>query len=266
MYTSTSAHSKVSRLRQQQLSILKNVVAICQRHNLIYFLDGGTLAGALMYNGFGIYDDDIDISMPREDFEKFISICQDELSQDNYLDYYTTNSNYYLTFAKVKNRTVNYPEKDREIQDYSHVFIDIFPLDGMKKKEGMRAITTMFLNDVIKNMIFMRNSTKKKRKIKELYSFFLQFIKTRHLFRIYYFLFTRENDAKYYINHGGRRKETKNQVIQKELYVPAKEHYFVDNYYSIPRLPEEVITTYGFGYMDRYRNKKTFSHVEIERL
>ncbi|EUJ37133.1 LicD family protein [Listeria weihenstephanensis FSL R9-0317] len=133
--SASSVDTKVKLLREQQLSILKNVIEICKKYHLTYFLDGGTLAGAILHNGFGAYDDDIDISMPRKDFERFISICQNELLQDNYLDYYTTNPNYYLTFAKVKNRTVNYPEKDRESQDYSHVFIDIFPLDEIKKKK-----------------------------------------------------------------------------------------------------------------------------------
>ncbi|EUJ37132.1 hypothetical protein PWEIH_10573 [Listeria weihenstephanensis FSL R9-0317] len=85
---------------------------------------------------------------------------------------------------------------------------------------------TMFLNDIIKNMIFMRNSTKKRQKIKIAYSYLLQLIKTAHLFRLYYFLFTREKNGKYYTNHGGRRKTTRHQVIQKELYIPAKKMLF----------------------------------------
>lgn len=261
-----SVNSKVELLRQQQLSILKNVVDVCQKHHLIYFLDGGTLAGAILHNGFGVYDDDIDISMPREDFEKFINICQNELMQDNYLDYYTTNPNYYLTFAKVKNKTLIYPEKDRDSKDYSHVFIDIFPLDEMKRKAGIGAITTIFLNNIIKNMIFMRNSTKKKQRSKVAYSYLLQLIKTAHLFRVYYFLFTREKEGKYYINHGGRRKSMRHQIIQKNSYIPTTKQYFVDNHYNIPKLPDDIIGAYGIGYMERYRNKKTFSHIEVDRL
>ncbi|MBC1563132.1 LicD family protein [Listeria booriae] len=258
--------NKIDTIRKQQLSILNNVVAICNKHELTYFLDGGTLAGAIIYGGFGKYDDDIDISMPRQDFEKFLVVCQDELLPNNYLEYYTTTADFSLTFAKVKNRLVNYPEKYRPNHALSHVFIDIFPLDGIRKDVGIKTSIIIFFNDIMKKMIFMRNSTKKKTGIKTVYMYLLRLIKTEYLFKIYYFLFARESNSAYFMNHGGRRKERKNQVLKREYYFPAKKMLFMESYYSVPCFPERAITTCNKQYINRYIEKKTFSHIDIERL
>ncbi|MBC1226719.1 LicD family protein [Listeria booriae] len=257
---------EIDNIRQQQLEILNNVVSICEKHDLAYFLEGGTLAGAIMHNGFGPYDDDIDISMPRKDFEKFITICQDELLPNNYLDYYTTNANFSLTFAKVKNTTINYPEKNRPSHIYSHVFIDIFPLDEIRYEKGIPVHIILSLNDIMKHIIFTRNSSKNKTKIKQLYMQLLKLIKTEHLFKIYYFLFTREQNSGFLTNHGGRRKKQRLQIIKKESYFPAQKIRFMERDYSSPAFPEYIILTFGTKYMKNYSNKQGLSHIDIERL
>ena len=72
--------------KEIMLDILKEIDRICLKHNLRYWLSGGTLLGAIRHNGFIPWDDDIDIDMLREDFEKFKKIAKTELREEFYLD------------------------------------------------------------------------------------------------------------------------------------------------------------------------------------
>lgn len=69
-----------------ELRIMKIVDHVCRRHGIAYWLDGGTLLGAVRHQGFIPWDDDVDIVMPRRDFERFIGIAKKELPDDLELD------------------------------------------------------------------------------------------------------------------------------------------------------------------------------------
>ena len=73
-----------SELRKLQLTILdliKMFAEICEKHHLRYFMVGGTMLGAARHQGFIPWDDDVDMGMPRPDYEKFIKIVNDELPE-----------------------------------------------------------------------------------------------------------------------------------------------------------------------------------------
>mgnify|MGYP000349789362 CR=1 FL=1 len=63
----------------KQLSILEETDRICRKHNIPYWLDGGSLLGAMRHGGFIPWDDDIDIAMRKEDLERFIAVAPSEL-------------------------------------------------------------------------------------------------------------------------------------------------------------------------------------------
>ena len=101
----------------------------CENNNLSYVLAGGTLLGAVRHNGFIPWDDDVDVLMPREDYEKFLSISS------GWTGIYRTISNRnmhmpYFAFAKILDiRTILYEECYRP-QELG-VYIDVFPIDGL---------------------------------------------------------------------------------------------------------------------------------------
>ena len=120
---------KVNEIQEIQVEILKKVASFCDKNKIAYFLGCGTLCGAIVENGFFAWDNDVDILMPRDEYEKFIKL----FSYDGLNLLTCEKKDYYYPFAKVvDNRTIAYECKN-DIDGYG-VFIDIFPLDGVPNK------------------------------------------------------------------------------------------------------------------------------------
>ena len=110
--------------------ILQDVANFCEESGLRYFLAYGTLIGAIRHNGFIPWDDDIDIAMPRPDYDKFIQTYNNRQSNNRVIDI-AIDKNYGIPYAKVyDNRTWLNEYKYRK-EKYG-IFIDIFPIDGFK--------------------------------------------------------------------------------------------------------------------------------------
>ena len=121
-------------LRQAQLIMLEMLVefdAICQKHDLQYWLDSGTLLGAVRHKGFIPWDDDIDLSMPVEDYNKFIEIGASELSSNIFFQTKETDPNFKFDYMKLRSNKasiVEFHEEGREIGYHQGIFVDIFPM------------------------------------------------------------------------------------------------------------------------------------------
>lgn len=117
-------------IQQYGLDILLAFHEICETNQLTYVLDFGTLLGAVRHDGFIPWDDDIDVAMPREDFEKFKQLAQASLPKNMFLQTHDTDPNYYNCIAKIRIPDENYIENAMQHFDIVHgPWLDIFIYD-----------------------------------------------------------------------------------------------------------------------------------------
>ena len=134
--------SEMKRIWAVELDLLAKFIDICEKHNLTYFADGGTILGAVRHGGFIPWDNDIDVAMPRPDYEKFLSLGNSVFEQPYFLQTpQTENGRYFSTWSKLCNSSTT----GRCIDDFNMgincgIFIDIFPLDKIPENKFSRKL------------------------------------------------------------------------------------------------------------------------------
>lgn len=144
-----------------QLNMMQKIHDFCVSNNIRYSLGGGTLLGAIRHKGYIPWDDDIDIMMPRPDYERFIREFQGADPELTVQNYYTDNS-----FHREWTRVCNNKTLLVYVLAVGGVFIDVFPVDGLPDENK----TVEYL-DVIKGLRvkLWRTTKKKKESIQENY-------------------------------------------------------------------------------------------------
>ncbi|MFI3163930.1 MAG: LicD family protein [Bacillota bacterium] len=118
----------IDEIRNIQLNILKKFTEICEKNQLRYYLDSGTLIGAIRHNGYIPWDDDIDICMPRCDYDIFMRKFGGRIDEN--IRILSEKDNIYSYPKIIDERTIieEYPSTLKN--EYS-IYIDVFPKDGI---------------------------------------------------------------------------------------------------------------------------------------
>lgn len=131
-------------IQNLEYEILKKFVKFCEKYNLKYCLCGGTLLGAIRHQGFIPWDDDIDIMMPRPDFNKFINLLKEkninEELKDLELASYELDKNYIYPITKLYDKRTKIKFNDHIVNYPLGLWIDIFVLDGVPNGQISRKI------------------------------------------------------------------------------------------------------------------------------
>lgn len=118
-------------LQRKEFDLFAAFTAVCDRLGLPYFLVCGSALGAVKYKGFIPWDDDMDVGMLRDDYERFLREAPALLPEYYFLQSYKSEPAYPLIFAKLRDSRTTYVEKGIAHLQVNHgVYIDIFPLDG----------------------------------------------------------------------------------------------------------------------------------------
>lgn len=142
--------NELNQLHKCLLSILKDFTYVCEKYNLRYTLGGGSVLGAVRHHGFIPWDDDLDINMPRADYEKFKNLFVNELSEEYELQ--VPNSLYGSTtpFMKLLKKGTVYRQQFSYLkEEFPYIWIDIFPFDFVpenKLKRFMKGHVSQILN------------------------------------------------------------------------------------------------------------------------
>lgn len=114
-----------------QVEMLDQIVKFIDENKLRYSLDSGTLIGAIRHKGFIPWDDDIDIMMPRPDYDKFIKLYTQKNPYNNLLLCCPENNTTFQPFCKIVDKNIQIIDESVCDQETRYLWIDIFPIDGL---------------------------------------------------------------------------------------------------------------------------------------
>jgi lipopolysaccharide cholinephosphotransferase len=129
-------------------SILAEIIKVCDSLHLTYFAFFGTLLGVVRHSNFIPWDDDIDIAMPRPDYEKFIAKAQQLLPSYLFVQNFHTEADYLLYYTKIRDSRTSYFEVTDCFSKINHgLWVDVFPIDGDSGRPFSRFKTNMLFRE-----------------------------------------------------------------------------------------------------------------------
>lgn len=244
-----------SRLRELQLielDILKDIDKICKEHNITYYLGEGSLLGAIRHQGFIPWDDDLDIVMPRADYDRFLSIVNDYLGDKYACLNKDTVPTYYLPFSKIVSlNDYDFINKlDKFDRKYSGPFVDIFPLDFYDTTNSKEIARKYKKIRTIRDMLLLKaHYMKAKRPKQKAVRPLAKILSYEYLHKILLREMTKcDASAAYCCNFASSYHPSK-QIVRKEVYGEPRYVPFEDGLFPVPHDAEGLLTTIYGNYM-----------------
>lgn len=143
----------LKKIQQEELKVLKEFIRICDKYDINYFGVFGTVIGTVRHQGFIPWDDDIDIAMPRKDYDIALRAIEEEMGEKYRILTPLTDKNYSVNVTKIQKLGTKFvPFYAKDLKCERCIDIDIFPLDNMpedKKARDRQLRKTWFLNKLL---------------------------------------------------------------------------------------------------------------------
>ncbi len=247
----------IKQLQALELEILLMLDGFCKDNGITYYLGEGTLLGAIRHGGFIPWDDDADVLMPREDYDKFIALAIKKLPQGYNIDSFETNGKHWVLGAKVQitRDTKFVQEKMRGVSMYCGPYIDVFPLDYAPKRYSLKQhAQTMKINS-LRRLLFIKTGFSRVMK-KKLRRYALRFVSP--FVTIKWIHRKIDKTMRKFNSRGGNT-----HMVNLCSYYPKVKETFPISFYGkprltpfdghmlpVPRMAEYMLATiYGEGYM-----------------
>lgn len=258
----------VEELKKIQMEILDYFDSFCKRHDIHYWLDYGTLLGAVRHKGYIPWDDDLDIGMLREDYQKAAALFNKE--SNGLFDFSTPDNNrkHRYPFGKItKTDTVLYEYGEAGIK--SGVYVDVFPYDNCpkseKRKKRIFARRTL-LGRLRRLQLPMRKGLKGPKKLGYIIgSVVMKLVPVNTLERAL------DKNARQYESYNSKYVcefvdpyDAKSSTIPKKVFQNLTELEFEKKYYPAPVQYDYWLKTYYGDYMELPPEKERVSHHVFE--
>lgn len=261
----TPDESKV--LKSAILDIYKDVAKLCDRYQLTYMMSGGTCLGAIRHKGFIPWDDDLDIMMPRKDYNRLIQLLeQGELGPKYEFSYPNPKTDAYTIFLKIFRKN----SKDIELHNVNTpfpkgIYLDVFALDSVPKTRIMQKIKGFFANliqfiaistlytqypsDKLKEYMMMDTDLKKRFYIKKAIGTIFGIIP--HAKWVYWyerFVSSSKNNRQWGIPTG--RKYYNGEIFNTDIFIPVTKGIFEGIEVNLPHDTDTYLKNLYKNYME----------------
>lgn len=228
------------------LALLKELAYVCEKNNFKYILDAGTLLGAVRHSRFIPWDDDIDILMFREDYEKIVSAFKNTTrNSDIYAEYHRdkdTNSQY---FIKIKHKKCPF------------LGVDIFPLDSYGKHLSLKE-QLIATNKICKILKHLKKEIDPNISNKETKTILTKTMKEK-------ILLSSANENGDFVYGVDFAHKLKNWFLDRDIVLPLRKIQFEDSKYTTVNKPKEFLKNIYGDYM-KYPKKMKILHYSYKNL
>lgn len=261
---------ELTELRKAQLvmlRLLKEIDHLCERNGIRYFLISGSLLGAVRHKGFIPWDDDLDIAMMREDYDKFIEVCKTQLPENLFLQTRKTDKYYKVYHVPCKIRDTSsllIEEGQEKSKACQGIYIDIFPFDKHSCEDNRVKSDLKLWN----KFIFLQRYTKKQAK-NRIHGFILWGVKQAAILCLQgYFAIAKKRIAyneehykeDFKITPGFDLFWSLTNVFDKEDVFPLVKLGFEDGEFPVPRDYHKVLSMIYGNYMELPPVEKRMAH------
>lgn len=276
----TLNEDEMKKLKQCLLEMYLDILRVCEKYNIRVMLGGGSALGAVRHGGFIPWDDDLDLLMPRKDYDRFISLFENELSES--YDITSPNSKYNVSniFTKIYKKNTELIEIFNVTSDTPKgVYVDIFPIEYVPENKLIRFVKGFFANityyignsalmyqlrnDVVKDYFLASTEGKINYRIRMIIGFFASFISYKKWFNLYDKFFARGKVSNLCGVPAGRAHYF-GEILPEEVFLPPKEIIFEGRKAFVPNNVDRYLRNLYGNYMEIPPAEKRERHYYVK--